>query len=50
MLADPDAFKRGCASWDRLYTASRFMAIIVENSSAVTSTVGFAIRIAALLT
>jgi len=41
MLPDPDALSRGCASWQRWYEDSRFVAIINEYSSAEYSVVGF---------
>jgi hypothetical protein len=50
MLPAPQAFKRGCASWQRWKTDSKLVLKMVENSSAVYSSVGFHEAVPTLLT
>lgn len=41
MLPTPEAFKRGCASWQRWYAESKLVAMSMEYSTLVYSVVGF---------
>lgn len=50
MLPFPDAFRSGCASWQKWYEDSKFVDISFENSSAEYSTVGLLMFVPTLLT
>ena len=49
-LPDPDAFRRGYASWHQWKTDSKFVVTRAENSTAVISTIGFRILVPTLFT
>ena len=50
MFPTPDAFRRGCASWDKWYADSKLVEVSFANSSVVYSRVGFLMFVPTLFT